>query len=172
MVVDCTRDADPAWFCQCLQSCRYIDPVPEYVVLFNDHIAEIDPDAEPDPALFGHVRLTVDHPALDLDRTPDRVDHAGEFREQAVAGVLYDPAAVLGDLRVYQLAEMRFEARVRPLLVLAHQPGIADYISGKDCGEAAGRGHGLVQALCSKVRRLNGSTTRASRHVPDGPPRA
>jgi hypothetical protein len=44
-------------------------------VLLNDHVAEADTNAEPDPALFGHVRLSIDHPALDLDRTPDGNDH-------------------------------------------------------------------------------------------------
>jgi hypothetical protein len=43
-----SADADPTWLCQCLQACRYIDAVAEDVVLFNDHVAEVNPDAEPD----------------------------------------------------------------------------------------------------------------------------
>jgi hypothetical protein len=47
-------DTDAPRFRQCLQPRRNIDAVAEDVVLFYDHVAEIDADAEPDPALFGY----------------------------------------------------------------------------------------------------------------------
>ena len=102
------------------------------------HVAEIDPDAEPDPPLFGHVWLTVGHPALDLDRAAHGIHHARKLCQEAVAGVLHDPAPVFGDLRVDQFAQMRLQTLVRLLLIGAHEPRIACHIGGEDGGETTG----------------------------------
>jgi hypothetical protein len=171
MVADCTRDADAARFGQCLQTCRNINPVPEYVALFNDHIAEVDPNAEPDPALFGQVRLAIIHPALDLDRAAHCIDYARELGKEAVTGILHDPAPVFGDLGIDHLAEVRFEPFVRPFLIGAHETRVTGHISGEDGGEAAGRGHGWGRPLRSKVRSLNHSTnSRITTSAPRRPP--
>ena len=69
-------------------------------MFLNDHVTEINADAEPDAALFVHVRLTVDHSSLELHGASHRIHHARELGQQAVAGVLYDPATVLLDLRI------------------------------------------------------------------------
>ena len=81
-----------------------LTPSPKMSSLLDDHVAEIDADAKPDAPLVGHIGLAVDHPALHLDGAAHRVDDAGEFRQQAVAGVLDDAAAMLLDLRIDQLA--------------------------------------------------------------------
>jgi len=47
------------------------------------------------------------------------VHDTGKLRQQAITGVLYDPASVLLDLRIDQLAEMPFEPFVGPLRRLA-----------------------------------------------------
>ena len=78
-------------------------------------------DAEPDPPLLGYLGLAVDHPPLDLGGATDRIHDAGKFRQEAVAGVLYDPAPVLRDLRHDQLSEMGLEALVRAFFVSSHQ---------------------------------------------------
>jgi hypothetical protein len=84
-------------------------------VLFDNHVAQIDPDAETDPALFQHLGFTVDHRALDLHGAADGIHHARELGKEAVAGVLYDAASVFDDLRINQFAEVGLEAFVRPL---------------------------------------------------------
>jgi hypothetical protein len=50
------------------------------------------------------------------------------------------PAAVLGDLGVDQLPEVRGEALVSALFVTTHQARIPRHVGGKDRGEAADRG--------------------------------
>jgi hypothetical protein len=77
-----------------------LTPSPEYVVLFNDHVAQIYPDAEPDPALLRHLRLAVDHSTLDLYSAANCVHNTRKFREQAVSGVLHSPAPVLRNLQI------------------------------------------------------------------------
>ena len=152
MVSDHSRDTNSTGLGQCLQARRNIDAVAEDVVAINDHVSQIDPDAEPDPALFGHVLFTADHRALDLNSASHGIDNARELGQQAVAGVLHNPAAVLPDLRINQLAEMCLQAFVRTLLVGAHKPRITGHVGGKDGGETAGRGHGGGRPLWSKVR--------------------
>ena len=48
------------------------------------------------------------------------VHDIGKFGQEAIADVLYGPPAVLADLWLDQLAEMRFEAFVGPLFVRSH----------------------------------------------------
>jgi hypothetical protein len=87
--------------------------------------------------------VTVGHAALDLNGATHRIDHAWKFRQQSVAGILYRMAAVLLDLGLNQLAEMRLEPLVRPLLIRAHQARVPRHVGGEDRGEAADRGHDL-----------------------------
>jgi hypothetical protein len=88
--------------------------------MFRDHVAEVDADAEPDAALFGHVWLSISHPALDLNCTPHGIHNTGKLREHAVAGVLHDATAVFRDLRIDQVPKMSREPFVRALLILPH----------------------------------------------------
>jgi hypothetical protein len=76
-----------------------------------------------------------------------RVDDAGEFRQNAVAGGFDDAAAVLPDLRVDELTADALEPFERPLLVCSHQPRIGHDIGGEDSGETAfdGLSHGPFQ---------------------------
>ena len=83
---------------------RDIDAVAEDVAVLDDDVAEIDADAELDALLRGDTGIALGHPALHRDGAAHRIDDAGEFDQQAVAGGLDDAAAVLGDVRVDQLA--------------------------------------------------------------------
>ena len=65
----------------------------------------------------------------------------GNSASMPVAGGLEDAAAVSGDRGVDERLAMGFEAFVRAFLIRAHQPRIAGYIAGENCGEAADRGH-------------------------------
>jgi hypothetical protein len=138
VVTHCPRDTDPAWLGECFQARRDIDAVAKDVAVFGDDVAQIDADAKPDTPLVWQFGLAVDHSALHLGSAAHRVDDTGEFREQAVAGVLDDVAPVLLDLRIDQLPEVRLEAFVRTLLVRPHQTRIARHIGGEDRGETAG----------------------------------
>ena len=95
-----------------------------------------------DPSLLGHIRFTVDHPALDLHSGAHSIDHTRKFRQHSIAGILNDPAPMLLDLRIDQVPKVRPEPFVRPFLVIAHETRITDHISGEDRSETARRGHG------------------------------
>src|SRR5262252_225623 len=88
----------------------------------NGHVAEVDADAELDPVLWRRTLVAVGHCPLHFDGATRRVNRARELRQEAVAGVLYDPAPVLPNLRIDQLPEMGLEPFAGRLLIRADQP--------------------------------------------------
>jgi hypothetical protein len=56
----------------------------------DNHLAEIDADAQIDAVVFGEAGVPLRHAALDLDGAFDRVDHAAKLGEKAVAHQLED----------------------------------------------------------------------------------
>jgi len=118
-----------------------VDAVAIEVIALDDYVAEVDADAQLDAVVRREPLIPLGHRLLHLDRAAHRIDDAGKFHQQAVAGGLDDAAVVLGDLRIEELLPQRFEALVRALLVGAHQPRIAGHIGGENCGEAADRRH-------------------------------
>jgi hypothetical protein len=103
-------------------------PGAEDVVLLNDHVAEVDADAELDPLLCRGLRVALGHVALDLRSAPDGINHACELGNEAIARVLDNPPAAFRDLRIDECCEMRFQALVRALFVDTHKPRIPRHI--------------------------------------------
>ena len=109
------------------------------------------------------VPAPVFHPGiacLHHDRAAHRIDDAGKFHQQAVARSLDEATAVLGDLRIEELAAQRFETFERAFLIHAHQPRIPRHIGGEDRGKAAGLAHCVSPAA---RRRPDSSSSRSSR---------
>jgi len=74
-----------------------IHTVPEYVVIFNDYITDMDANAKFDAFILRHRCITFDHAALDLNSTARRVYHACELNQYTVARPLDDSASMLSD---------------------------------------------------------------------------
>src|SRR5215831_18621566 len=92
----------------------------------------MDADAKFDALGGRNVRVALGHPALDLDRTPHRVDDAGELGKEAVASRFDDATAMLGDFGIAEFTANRTQRRERTLFVRAHQPRIAGDIDRQD----------------------------------------
>ena len=88
MVANRARDAHAAQLCQGLQPSSDVDTVAVDVVAVNDHVAQINADAEYDALVLGHIGVAVSHRSLDLKGAADSIDDTGEFRQYAVAGSL------------------------------------------------------------------------------------
>ena len=131
------RDADAARLGKHLEARRDIDAVAENIVVLDDHVAEIDADAELNPPRRRNVGIAPRHPALDLGRAQHRISDALELDQHAIAGCLDDAAAVLGDGGIDELKPMGLETRERPRLVDLHQPAVADHVGGEDCCESS-----------------------------------
>jgi hypothetical protein len=175
MVADSARDADAAGLCQCLQPRRDVDAVAVDVAAIDDHVAEIDRDPEGDAFVLGRIGVAVHHRPLDLDRAPHSIDDAGKLHQHAVAGSLDDAAVMLPDLRVDELAAMRFQAVEGSLLIRSHQPRVAGHIRGQDRRKPArrSRGYGLTRSSsvigdaavgeCAPFGHLSASPVRGTR---------
>ena len=105
------------------------------------------------------LSAALGHRLLHRDRAAHRIDDAGKFHEQTVAGGLDDAAMVLGDFRIKKLAAQRFEAFERAFVIRPHQPRITRHIGGEDRGEAAGLAH--VSSPIAR-RRPDSSSSRCS----------
>ena len=72
---------------------RDVDAVAHQVaVAFFDDVAQMNADAERDPAILRYAGVALDHRVLHFDCATNGVDHAAELDEAAVAGALDDAA--------------------------------------------------------------------------------
>ena len=85
-------------------------------------------DPEDDLLVLGNAGVAADHVALNVHRATDRIDHAGEFHQHAVAGGFDDAAAVPGDGGIDQFAAMRLQRRDGAHLIGAHQAAVTNHI--------------------------------------------
>ncbi len=144
------RDADAARLGEHFEARRDVDAVAKDVVALNDHVAQIDANAELYPPRRRDVRVASRHPALNLGRAQHRVGDAVKLDQHAVASGLDDAAVVLRDGRIDELDPMGLETRKCSGLVGLHQPTVADHVGGKDRREPA---------LWSRHVHLIGSST-------------
>ncbi|HEY3681194.1 MAG TPA: hypothetical protein VGL45_20970 [Bradyrhizobium sp.] len=118
-------DADTARFGNSLEPRRDVDAIAKDIVVVDDDVADMHPDAKFDPELGRHAGVLARHFLLDNDRATRGIDHAGELGQHAVSGVLDDAAAMAGDRRVHQRLSECLQLGNRAFLVAAHQPAIA-----------------------------------------------
>ena len=80
-------EADRAGLSDALQSRGDVDAVAHQIaVRLFDHVAEMDADAELNPAILRDAGVALDHAGLHLDRAAHGVDHTPKLNEAAIAG--------------------------------------------------------------------------------------
>ena len=107
------------------------------VVAIGENVADVDPDAEGQPAVLRHARRAGAHAALDLHRAFHGLDDAVELREHPVAHELDDPAAAGAYRRGHEFVQVRLEGAQRPGLVHAHQAAVTDDVGCEHSSESA-----------------------------------
>ena len=85
---------------------------------------------------FGHIGVPLVDLQLDFGGASHRLDGARELRNDAVAGATEDAARMVRDQAVNDLA-IGLEGGKRALLILAHEPAVADHIGCKDGSHSA-----------------------------------
>jgi hypothetical protein len=147
VIMNCIGDKHPAGIGQGFDPCGDVDAVAIEVVALDDHIAEIDADAQFGADVRRDAGVPLGQRLLHRDSAAHRIDDAGKFHQHSVTGGLGprarpgDAAVVLSDFRIGDLAAQRFEAFERAFLVRPHQPRIPHHIAGEDRSEAAGLAH-------------------------------
>src|SRR5215472_5258030 len=141
VIVNSIGQEHPAWLGQSLNSRSDIDAIPVQIVVFDDHVTQIDPNPEVNTIIHLDAGVPSIYCLLDLDRTPHSIDDTGKFDQQAIPCGLDDPSMVLGDFGINEFATQSFEALKGAFFVRPHQPRVTGNISGKDRGETAGLAH-------------------------------
>src|SRR5262245_65872472 len=77
LIVDATGKVNAARLRQGLEPCRDVDPVTIEIAALDHHVAEIDPDSQPDSPIRGQICIGAFHTVLQLDGTFDGVDSTG-----------------------------------------------------------------------------------------------
>jgi hypothetical protein len=105
VIVNRIGDEHPAGIGERFDPGSDVDAVAIEVVALDDHVAEIDADAQLDTAVSPDAGVALGHRLLHCDRAADRIDDAGKLYQQPVTGGLDDPALVLRGFELDQLPE-------------------------------------------------------------------
>ena len=103
VLVDGVGDRDPARLGKAFDAGGDVDAVAEDVVAVDDDVADMNADPVLQEIGLGRAVAAPGHRRLEGDAALHRVHGGGEFNQQAVAGRLDDPAAMLGDRRIDHL---------------------------------------------------------------------
>jgi hypothetical protein len=68
---------------------------------------------------------------LELHSSSNRFDRTGKLRQEPVASVLDNAAAMFGDCRVDGVRQERSQVGMRGLFVMVHEPRVASHVSGQ-----------------------------------------
>jgi hypothetical protein len=120
-----------------LEPCGDVDAVAVHVVFLDDDLAEVDADAQHDPAIGRHAGIRGEQLALQFDRGLDRVHRAAEFHQHAVAHQLDDASFVRTHDRLDDRLAALGQHGERAGLVRAHHARITHDIGECNRGEAA-----------------------------------
>ena len=97
LIVDGLRDANSSRLGQLFETNSNVHAGAVKVVLFGDHIAQIDADAELHPSILGDGRIALGNLVLYLDTASNGLNDAGELRDDAVPCAAEDVTAMGGD---------------------------------------------------------------------------
>ena len=127
-------DADATGLSKSLKTCCYVDAVPKNVAVVDDDVADIDADAELDPAIFGNGGVSLGHGALDFHGAAHCIDRTCKLDQRAIACSLDNAAAMFGNLGIDEFASDGLEGCESAFLVNAHQAAVTSNIGREDGG--------------------------------------
>ena len=166
LVADRTADHDPAGRADALQAGRHVDAVAQQVLALGHDIADVEADAEDDPAIPGHVRVAPGHAVLQCQRHADGLDGAAELDQQAVAGGV-EQAAVMGlQQRIDQFGAVAAQRGKRSLLVSTDEAGETHHIRREDCRQPALHPHPFRDATLAEAAPDGHARRAALRRIP------
>jgi hypothetical protein len=131
LIVGGSRDADAARFGNALKPCRNVDAVAKDVMGLDDHVADIDAHTESNAPVFHVADCKFMNAGLELHGSSDRFDCARKFRQEPVASVLHDVAAVFRNRGLDTVREERCQFGVSSLFVIVHKPRITSHVGGQ-----------------------------------------
>ena len=131
----------PPGFRQLLEAGGDVYTLAMSVLTLDDHIAEIDADADAHTFSLGKRTVALLHPPLNGDSALNRIDDTYELRQKAIARQLEDAAPVLLNRRLEDFLPVSLQPRERSGLVALHQRRIAGDVGDQNGGKASFHGH-------------------------------
>ncbi len=131
VIVGGGRQADAAGSGNIFELYGDVDLVSEDVMRLDDHVTDIDADAETNTLIFGITDCNFKDAGLEPRRSADRFDGTGKLGQEPVAGILDDMTAVLDDRRLDSVHQKRGQFGVGRLFVMVHEPGIPGHVGGQ-----------------------------------------
>jgi hypothetical protein len=95
---------------------------------FDNYVTDIDAHTESNTPVFRITGRKFINACLELHSSADRFDRAWKLRQEPVASVLHDMAAVFGDCGRNTVREQRCQFGVRSLFVVVHEPRITGHV--------------------------------------------
>src|SRR5262249_5701063 len=123
--------------------------VAKNIVLLDNDIANMDPNAKFDPIVWSRRLIALGHPALYFQGATRGVYGTWEFDQDPIACSLDNAAAIFPDFWFEELASVRVEARQGAFLVSTHQPAVSSNVACEDGGQSS-----LYSPLLGHVDRL------------------
>ena len=104
LIVDGLRDANSSRLGQLFEANSNVHAGAIKIVLFGDHIAQIDANAKPHPSVLGDGRVAFGNLVLDLESAANGLNDAGELGDEAVPRAAEDMTVMGGDRLLHHSA--------------------------------------------------------------------
>ena len=127
------RNGDPTGSSDRFEADGDVHIVAEYFVFVGQHVSHVDAQTKPHGPVRRKMIVPFRHHLLHRDRRLDCSNDAWKLQQEAVAGVLHNPAAMIENDRIDR-ASMGLERGVGSCLVGAHHSRIAGDVGADDCG--------------------------------------
>jgi hypothetical protein len=97
MIIAIAGNQDASRLGETFETYSNVHSITEDVLICDDNVTDVNSNAELDPLVLRHVSISFSHIALNINGTPNGVDHAGELNEDPVPGILDDPSPMISD---------------------------------------------------------------------------
>ena len=115
-----------------LQARSHVDAIAKNIVALDNHIANVNADAELDAAIPRHVPISILYAALHFRGASYCVHHAGKFHQHPVAGEFDNSPLMLGDFAIDKIGLQGLQCCECAGLVSAHEAAVSDHVGGKN----------------------------------------
>ena len=130
LIVGGRRDADAAGFADALEPRCDVDAVTEDIMRFDDDVADVDAHTKNEALSSASSIVSSRTWFWKMDGSSNRLDRARKLRQEPVAGVLDNAAAVFRNGWLDNVRQEGSQTRMRSLFVRVHEPRIAGHVGG------------------------------------------
>jgi hypothetical protein len=158
MVAHRARDADTTDRTDGLQPGCYVYATAVNIRAVREDITDIDADAKPDAPVGRLVAVKLRHTALHRNRAAYRRGGAGELEEQGIPRSIHEPAVVLAQFRLDQVAKEYLYSSKSARIIELDQPAVAGYVGMDDGDKLTGARYFLCELLLEWPASSAGTT--------------